>query len=74
MPASRPSAPAISQAASTGNTPSGTPGPDFAFVLCLTGGKRLSKLPLESGPDSITLEGDRARIETYAHSYVFELK
>jgi outer membrane protein assembly factor BamB len=48
--------------------------PDYVFLLRLGDGKRLARLPLKSGPDTVTLDGSRVHIETYAHSYAFELR
>jgi hypothetical protein len=48
--------------------------PDFMFVLRLADGKTLRKTRLATGPDSITLDGNRLRVETYDHSYDFELR
>jgi hypothetical protein len=48
--------------------------PDFVFVLRLSDGKTLSKTRVASGPDTITLDGNRLQVETYDHSYEFELR
>ncbi len=48
--------------------------PDFLFVVRRSDGKTMSKSPVDSGPDSITVDGARLLVETYDRSYVFELR
>jgi hypothetical protein len=48
--------------------------PDFLYVLSAADGVSLAKAPLQSGPDTVTLNAGTLRVEAYAHRYAFELR
>jgi hypothetical protein len=48
--------------------------PDYVFVLRLADGATLSKKKLATGPETLRLDGNKLRVETYGHSYDFELR
>jgi hypothetical protein len=48
--------------------------PDYLFLLRMRDGMTVAREKLDSGPDHITLDGDRVRVEAYGHSYEFELR
>jgi hypothetical protein len=48
--------------------------PDYVYLLRMADGETVTRHKLASGPDTITLDGDRVRVETYGHIYDFELR
>lgn len=48
--------------------------PDYLFLLRMRDGTTVAREKLDSGPDQITLDGNRVHVEAYAHSYDFELR
>jgi hypothetical protein len=48
--------------------------PDFVFLVRRADGKTVQRVPVDSGPDEITLTGDQLHVETYGHRYDFELR
>ena len=47
--------------------------PDFVFLVRRSDGAIVQKVPIDSGPETITLDGNRARVEMYGHVADFEL-
>lgn len=48
--------------------------PDFVFVVRRADGSIVQKLPIESGPETITLAGSRVHVETYGHVVDLDLR
>jgi outer membrane protein assembly factor BamB len=48
--------------------------PDFLFALRRDTGAIVARTPLESGPSSVTVEGNRVHVEAYSNTYDFELR
>jgi hypothetical protein len=48
--------------------------PDFVFLLRQSDGGIVQKVPVDSGPETITLVGDRVHVETYGHVADFDLR
>jgi outer membrane protein assembly factor BamB len=48
--------------------------PDFVFLVRRADGGIVQKVPIESGPETITLAGSRVHVETYGHVVELDLR
>lgn len=47
--------------------------PDYVFLLRQSTGEVGARVPVDSGPDEITVRGDGVHVETYGHVYDFDI-
>ena len=48
--------------------------PDFVFLVRRSDGSAVQKVPVDSGPNTIQLDGRRVRVETYGHVIDLEFR
>jgi outer membrane protein assembly factor BamB len=48
--------------------------PDFIFLMRRSDGGVVQKIPVDTGPDTIAIDGNRVHVETYGNVFDFELR